>query len=164
MVETFMRKIDISLTIALFLSIASAHATECQIKIEANDLMQYDQNKLTVPASCAAVELTLKHTGKYPVSVMGHDWVLARTADVDALTSAGKTAGLTHNYLPENDLRVLAATKVVGGGEMTSINFSTEKLSQGGDYTFFCSAPGHSNQMKGRFSFGSQADTRTADK
>jgi azurin len=156
-----MRAVHISLATVVLLGVGSVHATECQIAIEANDLMQYDQKKLTVPASCGEVELTLKHTGKYPVSVMGHDWVLAKTADVTALTSAAKGAGLTHNYLPENDSRVLAATKVVGGGEETSIKFSTDKLSQGVSYTFFCSAPGHWTQMRGRFAFG-DGDTRTA--
>lgn len=152
----------IAFVAVVLLGIASAHATECQITIEANDLMQYDQRNLTVPDTCTAVELTLKHTGTYPVSVMGHDWVLAKTADVNALTSAGKIAGLAHNYLPENDARVIAATKVVGGGEMTSIKFSTEKLLPGVNYTFFCSAPGHWTQMKGRFAFGGRTDVRTA--
>jgi azurin len=156
-----MRAVHMSLAVAALLGVARVHATECQISIEANDLMQYDQKKLTIPATCAEVELTLKHTGKYPVSVMGHDWVLAKTADVTALTSAGKDAGLARNYLPENDARVIAATKVVGGGEMTSVKFSTEKLSQGVSYTFFCSAPGHWTQMRGRFAFG-EGDIRTA--
>ena len=156
-----MRAVNMSLAILACLGIARVHASECQVAIAANDLMQFDQKKLTVPASCTEVELTLEHTGKYPVSVMGHDWVLAKTADVTALTSAGKGAGLAHNYLPENDSRVIAATKIVGGGEKTAVKFSTQKLSQGVSYTFFCSTPGHWTQMRGRFAFG-EGDIRTA--
>ena len=41
----------------------------------------------------------------------------------------------------------------IGGGESTEITFSTEKLKSGGDYSFFCSFPGHWAIMKGKFKF-----------
>jgi azurin len=46
---------------------------------------------------------------------------------------------------------VIAATKVIGGGESTTITIDMAKLAPGGDYTFFCSYPGHSPMMRGRF-------------
>jgi azurin len=45
---------------------------------------------------------------------------------------------------------VIAHTKVVGGGESTSVKFPVSKLTKGGDYTFFCSFPGHYGLMKGK--------------
>lgn len=49
---------------------------------------------------------------------------------------------------------MIAHTKVIGGGDSTTVSFATSKLSKGGDYTFFCSFPGHWAMMKGTLSFG----------
>jgi len=81
----------------------------------------------------------------------GHNWVLSKTADFQAIAQAGMSAGIDNNYVPQNDPRVLASTKVIGGGESTSITFSISALDKAGDYTFFCSFPGHWAIMKGSF-------------
>jgi azurin len=49
----------------------------------------------------------------------------------------------------KGDARVLAHTKVIGGGQATSVTFKTSVLKKGEAYTFFCSFPGHSSIMKG---------------
>lgn len=140
------------LGLALVASAAgAAHAANCQLIIEANDMMQFNARALQVDAGCAEVQLTLRHVGKQEAHVLGHDWVLARTADVGALASAGIAAGFDKGYLPTGDKRVIAATRIVGGGEVTTITFSTANLAAGGDYSFFCSYPGHTSMMRGRF-------------
>ena len=139
---------------ALLLAVAgagAAHADNCRLNIDANDMIQFNAHALQVDASCEQIELTLRHVGRQQAHVLGHDWVLARTADVSALASAGLAAGFDRGYLPEGDKRVLAATKIVGGGESTTITFSTANLVPGGDYSFFCSYPGHTSMMRGRF-------------
>ena len=128
-----------------------AFADQCQLTIDANDLMQFSARQLTAPASCAEVEVTLHHTGKLPVGTMGHNWVLARTKDSIAVANLGMTAGLQKNYLPTGDARVIAATRLIGGGESATVKFSTAALKPEEDYTYFCSAPGHIAMMKGRF-------------
>ena len=60
---------------------------------------------------------------------------------------------LADSYLPKKDPRVLAHTAVIGGGQSTSVTFSTAALRKGGDYTFFCSFPGHFAMMKGKLIF-----------
>jgi len=45
---------------------------------------------------------------------------------------------------------VIAATSIVGGGEETSVSFDASALEPGGNYTYFCSFPGHYVLMKGR--------------
>ena len=52
------------------------------------------------------------------------------------------------------DARVIAHTKIIGGGQTTSVTFPTSKLKKGEAYTFFCSFPGHWSIMKGAFKFG----------
>ena len=138
----------------LLLAGGVAYAGPCQIAIESNDLMQFNAHELAVPTDCKDVELTLRHSGKLPAKVMGHDWVLARDSDVSAIVNAGLAAGLSKGFLPENDKRIIAATKVVGGGESTTVKFSTAALVQGAKYLFFCTSPGHSSVMRGTFLFG----------
>ena len=129
---------------------APALADECALVIEGNDAMQFNQKEMSVPATCKEVTVTLNHTGKLPVANMGHNWVLTKTADMQAVANAGVSAGLEKDYLPAADKRNIAHTKVVGGGESASVKFKTSQLTKGGDYTFFCSFPGHSALMKGK--------------
>jgi azurin len=126
----------------------------CKLEIAGNDMMQYDKKELSVAADCTTVELTLKHTGKLPATAMGHNWVLVKTADLNAVANAGMAAGLKNDHVPPGDKRVIAHTKVIGGGESTSVTFPTSLLKQGEDYSFVCTFPGHSALMKGKFKFG----------
>jgi azurin len=141
-----------------------AYADPCKVSIESNDMMQFNVHELAVPANCAEVEVTLHHAGKLGASVMGHDWVLAKESDVSGLVNAGLAAGAAHGYLPQGDARIIAATKVVGGGESTTVKFSTSALAPGARYAFFCTSPGHSTLMKGKFLFGSPTRVAQAGK
>jgi azurin len=123
----------------------------CKLEISGNDAMQFDKKELVVAADCTQVELTLTHSGKLPAAAMGHNWVLVKTADVTTVANAGMTAGLASNYLTPGDPHVIAATKIIGGGQSASVTFSTAKLTKGGDYTFMCTFPGHYVIMKGTF-------------
>jgi azurin len=126
----------------------------CKLEIAGNDAMQFDKKELNVAADCTQVELTLTHSGKLPAAAMGHNWVLVKTADVTTVANAGMSAGLANNYLAAGDPRVIASTKVIGGGQSTSVTFSTAKLTKGGDYSYMCTFPGHYVIMKGAFKFG----------
>jgi azurin len=126
----------------------------CKLDISGNDAMQFDKKELDVAADCAQVELTLTHSGKLPAAAMGHNWVLVKTADVTAVANAGMSAGLANNYLIPNDVRVIAATKIVGGGQSAAVTFPTAKLTKGGDYSYMCTFPGHYVIMKGVLRFG----------
>jgi azurin len=142
------------IALALVAAAPFASAKTCSVAIEGNDQMQYNLKEIKIAADCTEVEVTLKHVGKFPVAAMGHNWVLVKTPDMAAVANAGAPAGLPNNYLPKGDARVLASTKVIGGGESTSVKFSTSTLQAGGDYSFFCSFPGHWALMHGKFLFG----------
>ena len=132
----------------------AAFAKTCKVAIGSNDAMQFDTAEIKIAGDCTKVELTLKHTGKMPVTAMGHNWVLAKTADFRSLAIAGQRAPAADDYLPKDDARIIAHTRLVGGGESKTVTFATAKLQKGGDYTFFCSFPGHWNVMKGKLVFG----------
>ncbi len=149
---------------ALLLASALAYADPCKIAIESNDLMQFNAREIVVPASCSEVELTLSHSGKLSARIMGHDWVLARDSDMSGIVNAGLAAGASRGYLPDSDKRIIAATRIVGGGESTTVKFSTAGLVQGTRYAFFCTTPGHSAMMHGMFEFGARARLAEARK
>ncbi|CAM3108852.1 azurin [Vibrio neptunius] len=143
-------------TLAVVLSAISFGAqagAECSVSVDANDMMKFSTDSISVPSSCKEVTLTLNHTGKLAATSMGHNVVIADTANVQAVGTEGMSAGLANNYVKPDDPRVYAFTKIIGGGESTSVTFSTEKMKPGGDYTFFCSFPGHWAIMKGKFEF-----------
>jgi azurin len=148
----------------LLLGTAVVQADPCKLTIESDDLMQFSARELAVPPNCLEIELTLRNVGKLPAKVMGHDWVLAKESDMPAIVNAGLAAGVAHGFVPENDPRVIAATHLVGGGESATVRFSTAALAPGGRYSFFCSSPGHSAVMRGRFLFGEPGQLAQAGK
>jgi azurin len=139
---------------ALLLATGLAQADPCKLSLESNDQMQFSVRELAVPTECAEVEVTLTHSGKLPARAMGHDWVLAKDSDMSAIITAGLAAGPSRGYLPEHDTRIIAATPIVGGGESATVKFATSVLQPGTHYAFFCTSPGHSTMMRGRFKFG----------
>ena len=128
-----------------------AHADPCKLEISGNDQMQYDKQELSAPATCKEITVTLHHSGKLPKEAMGHNWALVNAADFSAVANAGMSAGLASNYVPAGDKRVLAHTKIVGGGESDSVTFPSSLLKKGGDYKYLCTFPGHNALMHGVF-------------
>ncbi len=88
-----------------------AWSQECSQTIEGNDQIQFNKKEIKVAKSCKEFTLTLKHVGMLAANVMGHNWVLAKTSDYQALAQAGQGAG-PPNYLPAGDARVIASTGV----------------------------------------------------
>jgi azurin len=128
----------------------SAWSQDCAATIEGNDALQFSLSEITVNTSCDSFSLTLKHVGTLAAAVMGHNWVLTTTPDFEAVAMAGMAAGVDNDFVPPDDQRVIAATKIIGGGEEITISFDPSDLTAGGAYTFFCSFPGHYAIMQGK--------------
>ena len=142
------RKLMITAALMMAAPLA-AQAAECSVDLEGNDAMKFNKTNIDVPKSCKDFTVNLKHTGKLKAAQMGHNWVLTKTADMAGVVTDGAAAGLDKNYVKAGDARVLAHTKVVGGGESDAVTFATKDLQAGGAYSYFCSFPGHSALMKG---------------
>lgn len=136
----------------LALAAGPLSAAECAITVEGNDAMQFNTKSIEVPASCKDFTVTLKHVGKLPKASMGHNWVLSKSADEAGVTADAIKAGAGADYLKADDARVIAHTKMIGGGETTDVTFPVSKLTAGEAYMFFCSFPGHASLMKGTLS------------
>jgi azurin len=63
-----------------------------------------------------------------------------------------------HDRTKPGDTRIVAATKIGGGGESASVRFLTGQLEAG----YFCSAPGHFSIMKGRFVYNATSSPPVA--
>ncbi|MEI7037481.1 azurin [Fulvimonas yonginensis] len=127
-------------------------ASGCSTTVEGNDAMQFNQKQITVPATCKQFTVTLEHVGKLPRAAMGHNLVIAAAADEQGVLGDGSKAGLDNDYVQPGDTRIIAHTRILGGGETDSTTFGTAALKPGQDYSFFCSFPGHAALMKGTVS------------
>ncbi|RLV60120.1 azurin [Parashewanella curva] len=130
----------------------NAFAGTCSFDIAVMDALKFSKPSITISKSkCDKVTINLMHIGKLPKTTMGHNWVLTKSTDVEAAALAGQMAGVASNFVLMGDKRIIASTKIIGGGESTSITFDTKMLMTGGGYTYFCSFPGHHYIMKGMF-------------
>ncbi|MBN22029.1 MAG: azurin [Bdellovibrionaceae bacterium] len=123
---------------------------KCEVTLTGNDQMQFDLKKIEVPGSCKKFKINLKHSGKLTKQVMGHNVVISKTEDMTEITQKAMAVGIKGDYVPK-DSKVLAASKLVGGGEHTTLSVDIGKFKKGEKYTFFCSFPGHYALMKGDF-------------
>ncbi|MCJ7757893.1 MAG: azurin [Gillisia sp.] len=118
-----------------------------EITITGNDQMQFNLAEMKVKAG-QTVRITLKHIGKMDKNVMGHNWVLLTSGtgipEFGALAGAAKAT----DYIPAGTDKVIAHTKMLGGGESDTIEFVAPAA---GTYDYMCSFPGHYALMKGKF-------------
>ncbi|MEM7250111.1 MAG: azurin, partial [Pseudomonadota bacterium] len=142
-----MKRVIVGIGALLVSSVAFA---ECEIAVDVGDSLEFSVKAIEAPASCKEITINLKHTGTLEAKMMGHNWVLTKEGDFQAVAQAGTSAGFDNNYLPPGDDRVIAATDIIGGGQSTSVTFATEGLTES-QYTYFCSFPGHWGLMKGTF-------------
>ena len=152
-----MKAVIRSLALCSLLALAgNAFAADkvCKLEISGTDQMSYDKKDLSVAGDCTSVEVTLHHTGKLPAQAMGHNWVLSKTSDMSGVVSDGMSAPVADDHIKKGDARVIAHTKLIGGGQSDTVTFPTSKLKQGEAYSYFCTFPGHSTMTKGVFKIG----------
>ncbi|WP_242092755.1 azurin [Aestuariivivens sediminicola] len=115
--------------------------------ISGDDLMKFDKTELRVKAG-DKVKLTLRHIGKLDKNVMGHNFVVLKKG-VDLVAFGIKAASARDtDYIPADAAGdIIAHTKLIGGGETTSIEFEAP---ESGEYEFLCSFPGHYAMMRGK--------------
>lgn len=124
---------------------SSAVAT---IGLTGNDMMQYNIKEMKVKAG-QEVTINLRHIGKMDIKVMGHNFVLLKPGvSITEFSLKAAEAGESADWIPDNGAEVIVHTKMIGGGQSTSITFTAPEA---GTYDYICSFPGHSALMKGKF-------------
>lgn len=119
-----------------------------EITINAGDDMKFDKKDIRVKKG-QKVKLTLNHTGKMAKEAMGHNWVLINSSmDIQMFAEAAMKASATE-YVPASESKyIIAHTKLIGGGESTTIEFDAPEE---GTYKYVCTFPGHWAAMQGVF-------------
>ncbi|HEY8961629.1 MAG TPA: azurin [Luteolibacter sp.] len=142
-----MKTLFLALTAALLSPLALAQ--ESKVEITANDQMQFSSKAFEVKAG-DKVTLTLKHVGQMPKVAMGHNLVIVQKGtEAQALALKAMSAKDT-DYIPqdaETAAKIIAHTKLIGGGESDTITFDAPK--EAGAYPFLCTFPGHFTVMQG---------------
>ena len=95
------------------------------------------------PAASAASEAAPAETTAPAEAI-----VIGKAEDMDGIFKDGAGAAAT-DYVKPDDARVVAHTKLVGGGEESSLTLDPAKLA-GGEYKFACTFPGHGALMNGK--------------
>lgn len=123
-----------------------APTEENVLVIEGNDQMQFNTNELKAVAG-KPIKLTLKHVGKIPKEAMGHNLVILQEGTDQAAFALKANDAKATDYIPESEkASIITHTKLIGGGEEDTIEFTINKK---GSYPFICSFPGHVAMMKG---------------
>ena len=135
---------------------------DCKTILDSNDAMRYQQNgknitELKVNLSCKKFYIRLRHTGKLPSAVMGHNIVIAKESDLAAVFQSCNKAGKTANFLPTDAKALAHSNTIVGGGDKDVkedyVELDTSKFNKDGKYKYFCSFPGHFGIMQGTLKF-----------
>ncbi|MBX2828057.1 MAG: azurin [Flavobacteriaceae bacterium] len=125
-----------------------ADSNSVTVALSGNDLMQFDKKEIKVKAG-QKVTLNFRHTGKMDIKVMGHNFVLLKPGvDLNAFGAEAANAGEPKDWIPNDGADVIAHTKMVGGGQSTSVTFDAPEA---GTYDYICSFPGHVGLMRGKF-------------
>lgn len=138
------------LLIGLWLTIASGSlfATPiCSVTLHSDDQIRWDKATIEVSKQCQTFTVTLVHDGSLSKEVMGHNWLLTKAEDKEAVIRAMMSAKYTG--FVKDDQRIIAHTGLIGGGEQTTVSFDVSLLVAGQKYSYFCSYPEHSELMQG---------------
>ncbi|PAM95417.1 azurin [Flavobacterium sp. IR1] len=126
--------------------VAAPVTVENVLVIEGNDQMQFNTKELKAVAG-KPITLTLKHVGKIPKEAMGHNLVILQEGTDESAFALKANEAKATDYIPESEkASIVAHTKLLGGGEEDTIEFTIDKK---GTYNFICSFPGHVAMMKG---------------
>jgi azurin len=142
-----MKTLFFALTAALLSPLALAQ--ESKVEITANDQMQFSSKAFEVKAG-DKVTLTLKHIGQMPKVAMGHNLVILQKGTEVPAFAMKATPAKDADYIPqdaETKGKILASTKLLGGGESDTITFTAP--AEAGAYPFLCTFPGHFALMQG---------------
>ncbi len=106
------------------------------------DAMRFDKDRLEAPAGA---RVTLRFTNGASANGMVHNAVVVIPGQADAVGRDAIGSNDPATWLKPNDPRVIAATRLIKGGESASVTFD---VTAPGDYTIICTFPGHHTQMQ----------------
>ncbi len=110
----------------------------------AGDDSKYDKEQLEAPADSKII-LVFKNAAK-PEANKQFNWVLTQPGKQLKVVNDGLTEGEASGFIKPNDPNVIAATKLIKGGESDSVAFDAPPA---GTYPYICTFPGFYTRMRG---------------
>jgi azurin len=105
----------------------------------------YAQASLEAPAG-AEITLRLNNLTD-PADEVGHNWVLVKSGQEESVLANGIAAGDDNDWLDVDDPGIIAATRLIEGGQRDDVTF---RAPEPGVYTYLCTFPEHfDGGMKG---------------
>jgi azurin len=117
------------------------------INLTGNDTLQYNLKEITA-APGEKLHIQLTNIGVMPKQTMSHNFLLLQAmpdAEVNALAMAASTK--PPEFLPEDQSKIIARTKMLGPGESETVTFTVPAAP--GSYPYLCTFPGHFAVMRG---------------
>ena len=124
---------------------ARAAQAECRVKFPPAIAAQLRDNGLK--SAKGGIVDTAIIAGTMAVNVMGHNLVIAKESDMAGIAADGMAVAPEH--VKPDDARVIAHTRMIGGGESASVTFDVARIKDTSPLKFFCSFPGHLSLMQG---------------
>ena len=106
------------------------------------DQMAFDQEKLEVNSGS---QITLRFKNAASPNGMVHNAVVVKSSDATAVGLDAIASNNPATWLKPNDARVIAATKLVKGGDSSDVVFDAPSP---GNYVIICTFPGHHTLMQ----------------
>ena len=136
-------------------SVSAFADSKCAYELLGTDTRDYKNaqgevvKQIAVPSSCTDFTINLRNGTKMRKTAMGHNVVIAKSNEIKSIIKDGVRYGVRDDYLKPGDKRIVAASKMIGGGEKTSVRFPVAKIKDD-NYDFFCSFMGHDRKMRGK--------------
>lgn len=83
--------------------------------------MTFTAPSIRISKACTELTITLNHIDKLPINVMGHKLIISKADDMAAIVQEGISADPTENFLKPDDKRAIGHTRLIGGGQQTSV-------------------------------------------
>ena len=99
---------------------APAMAGTCAATVDSDDAMQFttkERGRSSIVQEFQADPATRRHAAQG-----GDNFVLGKTAGVASINADGMKAGAAAGYFKAGDARIVAASKLTGGGEPATVN------------------------------------------
>ena len=111
------------------------------VEITGSETMKYDVTEITAKPG-EKIRVVLKAVGSMPKIAMGHNFVLLKAgASPMEVSNAAFNARETDFVPAAMKDKILASTKLAGGGETVEVTFTAP--AKAGKYDYLCTFPGH---------------------
>lgn len=131
----------LTLTLVISAPLFGNSDTVREITIKGTDNMKFDVTMIDAKPG-ETIRLTLETKSNMPANAMAHNVAIVDLGvNVEEFVLASMSSPDTEYISPDYEDQVIAYTDMIGGGEVSTIEFTVP--STPGDYEYVCTFPGH---------------------